>query len=49
MERALKSHEDATKKLATGAGNVIGKVEKLKRLGAKANKQIDAKFLDEED
>jgi len=28
---------------------VIGKVEKLKRLGAKANKQIDSKFLDEED
>jgi len=49
LERALKSHEDATKKLSTGAGNVIGKVEKLKRLGAKANKQIDSKFLDEED
>jgi len=49
LERALKSHEDATKKLSTGAGNVIGKVEKLKRLGAKANKQIDAKFLDEDE
>ena len=48
LQRALKSHEDASKKLSFGAGNVIRRVENLKKLGAKANKQIDSKYLDEE-
>lgn len=38
------SYENAMKKL-TGRGNLITRVEKLKRLGAKANKNIDAKLL----
>lgn len=43
-----KAHEDAFKKLQYGSGNLIGKVEKIKKLGAKtkANKQIDSKFLE---
>ncbi len=44
-----KSHEDARKKLDSGRGNVISKIEKLKTLGAKTSKQIDAKYLDVED
>ena len=46
-----KAHEDAFKKLQYGSGNLIGKVEKIKKLGAKtkSNKQIDSKFLGEED
>lgn len=44
-----KSHEDARKKLDSGRGNVISKIEKLKTLGAKTNKQIDPKYLDVED
>lgn len=44
-----KSHEDARKKLDSGRGNVISKIEKLKSLGAKTNKQIDAKYLDIEE
>jgi len=44
-----RTHEDARKKLETGKGSVISKVEKLKKLGAKANKQIDIQLFDEEE
>ena len=46
LQRATEKQQDAMKKLSTGAGNVIKKVENLKQLGAKANKQIDSKYLD---
>lgn len=46
LGRAVRSHEDATRKLGTGPGNVIRKVENLKKLGARASKQIDGKHLD---
>jgi len=49
IERALRSHEDASKKLSSGAGNVIKKIDNLKKLGAKANKQIDPRYLDTEE
>lgn len=48
LHRALKSQEDATKKLAFGPGNVVKRIENLKSLGAKATKQIDAKYLEED-
>lgn len=50
LEQTQKAHDDAFKKLQYGSGNLIGKVEKIKKLGAKtkANKQIDSKFLEEE-
>jgi len=48
LTRAVRAHEDATRKLSTGPGNVITKVEKLKKLGARANKQIDSDLLDDE-
>lgn len=38
------SYETAMKKL-TGKGNLINRVEKLKKLGAKANKQLDSKLI----
>ncbi len=38
------TYENAMKKL-TGRGNLINRVEKLKQLGAKANKNIDEKLL----
>lgn len=41
-----RTHEDARKKLETGKGSVISKVEKLKQLGAKANKQLDQSLLE---
>ncbi len=51
IEQTQKAHDDAFKKLQYGSGNLIGKVEKIKKLGAKtkANKQIDSKFLDSDD
>lgn len=46
-----KAHEDAFKKLQYGSGNLIGKVEKIKKLGAKnkSNKQIDSRLLTDEE
>lgn len=49
LDRAVRSQDDATKKLFTGSGNIIGKIEKLKKLGAKANKQIDAPYLNDDE
>ena len=46
LNKASEKHDEAMKKLSTGAGNVVRRVENLKSLGAKANKQIDDKFLD---
>ncbi len=51
LDLSQKAHEDAFKKLQYGSGNLIGKVEKIKKLGAKtkSSKQIDSKFLGEEE
>jgi len=51
IDQTQKAHEDAFKKLQYGSGNLIGKVEKIKKLGAKtkSNKHIDTKFLDQEE
>lgn len=43
-----RTHEDARKKLETGRGNVMSKIEKLKVLGAKTSKGLDKKYTDEE-
>jgi len=49
IDLTQKAHDDAFKKLQYGNGNLIGKVEKIKKLGAKnkSNKQIDSKFLED--
>lgn len=51
LDQTQKAHDEAFKKLQFGSGNLIGKVEKIKKLGAKTktNKQIDARFLDPEE
>jgi len=43
-----RTHDDARKKLETGRGNIISKIEKLKTLGAKTSKGLDPKYLDED-
>lgn len=50
IDLTQKAHDDAFKKLQYGNGNLIGKVEKIKKLGAKtkANKQIDSRFLEDD-
>ncbi len=45
--RTTKNNYDlAMNKLSVGKGNLVGRAEKLKDLGAKANKVIDARLLD---
>lgn len=46
LDKASEKHEDAMRKLSSGPGNVVRKIEVLKSLGAKATKQIDDKFLE---
>lgn len=45
MDDAKGDYEEAMKKLHTGHGNLISRVEKLKKLGAKAKKTIPAANL----
>ena len=46
LDKASEKHTEAMRKLSTGSGNVVRRIENLKTLGAKANKQIDDKFLE---
>ena len=48
IERSNRSFQDAIKKLSTGKGNLISRVENIKKLGAKASKSIPEKFIEEE-
>lgn len=44
IDRAGKSYEDARNKLTSGRGNLLNRVESLKRLGAKSAKSLPAGF-----
>lgn len=46
IQKAGEKQDEAMKKLSTGSGNVVRRIENLKSLGAKATKQIDNKFLE---
>jgi len=48
MNTLRKTYDDAHGKLSGGSGNLIGKVEKLKKMGAKASKQIPSKYIVDE-
>ncbi|WP_420385381.1 DNA recombination protein RmuC [Roseivirga sp.] len=41
-----KAYQDSMKKLSEGNGNLVRRAEKLKKLGAKASKQIDNRLID---
>jgi len=45
MDSTKSLYEESMKKLVTGTGNIVKRVEDLKKLGAKASKSIDAKLL----
>ncbi len=47
LNKAQVSYTEAHKKLISGRGNLLGQVEKLKTMGAKATKQIDKKYIEE--
>jgi DNA recombination protein RmuC len=42
---AQSSYDDAFKQLSTGKGNIISKIEELKKMGADANKQLPDRLL----
>ena len=44
LDRAGKSYEDARSKLTSGRGNLLNRVESLKKLGAKSAKSLPAGF-----
>jgi DNA recombination protein RmuC len=46
IRQSQDSYDKALNKLSSGAGNLSSTAEKIKKLGAKTNKQIDGKFLD---
>jgi DNA recombination protein RmuC len=45
LDSSKKYYEESMKKLSHGSGNLVNKVEDLKKLGAKASKAIDQKLL----
>ena len=47
IDGAKEAHVNAMKKLKTGKDNLIGKVEKIKKLGAKTEKQLPEDLFEE--
>jgi DNA recombination protein RmuC len=45
LSEASSSYESAFKQLSSGRGNMIGRIEELKKMGASASKQIPDKIL----
>jgi DNA recombination protein RmuC len=45
MDSSKKFYEESMKKLSVGSGNLVRRVEELKKLGAKASKSIDPKLI----
>jgi DNA recombination protein RmuC len=46
LEQARKAYDDAYSQLSTGAGNLVGQTEKLRQLGAKHTKQLEAALVE---
>lgn len=46
IKQSQDAYDKAINKLSTGTGNLSNTSEKIKKLGAKATKQIDTRFLD---
>ncbi len=46
LKAAQQSHEEAMNKLSTGSGNIIRRVEEMKKLGAKATKDLPQDLLE---
>ncbi len=44
LKHSSNSYEDAYKKLSTGKGNIVSRLEHIKKLGARAKKQINKDF-----
>lgn len=48
LRQTQKAYDDAINKLSTGRGNIVGRVEQLKQLGAKTTKSLPRELLLEE-
>lgn len=49
LDRAVRTHEGAVKRIGSGKGNLLGRVERLRKLGADSKKQLPlAKVLEAE-
>ncbi len=46
LEQARKAYDDAYSQLTTGSGNLVGQTEKLRTLGAKHAKQLEAGLVE---
>jgi DNA recombination protein RmuC len=46
MEMAKKSYDDAMSKLIDGKGNLVGRTEKIRKLGLKTSKQMPQEIVD---
>jgi DNA recombination protein RmuC len=46
LDQARKSFDDAYNQLSTGAGNLVGHVDKLSKLGARHAKQLEASLIE---
>ena len=49
MDTVQKTYDGAMNKLSTGRGNLVGRVEKIKKLGAKATKALDSNLVKSDD
>lgn len=49
LEKALRTHEGAVKRISMGRGNLVGRVDKLRLLGADARKQLPGDRFEAED
>jgi DNA recombination protein RmuC len=45
LQDAQQTYDAAFGQLATGRGNIIGKIEELKKMGANANKQMPSRLI----
>jgi DNA recombination protein RmuC len=45
LDKAVRAHEGAVKRISSGKGNLVGRVDKLRKLGADAKKQFPAARL----
>ena len=45
MDAAKESYTDAMKKVYSGSGNIVKRIENIKKLGAKATKSLPSDLL----
>lgn len=49
LEQGSQTYKTAMNQMATGRGNVVSRIEKLREMGVKANKKIPEKYLQKDD